>query len=42
MEIRIEAKIRAAGEEEVRARSMATRWRRAENEQTEQYKTVRI
>ena len=41
MEIHIEAQSRAAGEEEeARARSMATRWRRAETERAERYETA--
>ena len=43
MEIRIEAQIRAAGEEEeARARSTTTRWRRAETERAERYETAWI
>ena len=43
VEIRIEAQIRAAGEEgEARARSTATRWRRAETERAERYETAWI
>ena len=43
MEIRIEAQIRAAGEEEeARDRSTATRWRKAETERAERYETAWI
>ena len=43
VEIRIEAQIRAAGEdEEARARATATRRRRAETEQAERYETAWI
>ena len=43
MEIRIEAQIRAAGEEEeARARATATRRRRAETERAERYEIAWI
>ena len=43
VEIRIEARIIAAGEEEeARARATATRWRRAETERAERYETAWI
>ena len=43
VEIRIEAQIRAAREEEeARARATATRWRRGETERAERYKTAWI
>ena len=43
VEIRIEAQIRVAGEEEeARARDIATRRRRAETEQAERYETAWI